>query len=115
MVEFSGNFICPRCGNPGYIERRYVDRHIYLYCRHIWYEGKKRKERKCYLGAEKYVYVEPFQGLGLSGLFDKERFKRYVETLIYKLTEEELEWLAEVVKKRLEVVKVKSTSMDGGG
>jgi hypothetical protein len=53
------------------------------------------------LGAEKYVNVEKFQNIGLSGLADRERFKRYVGKLIGMLKPEEIE----EVKKMIEAGK----------
>jgi hypothetical protein len=90
--------VCPRCGALGYLERRRVKEQTYYYCLHLL-EGKK--VRKCYLGAGEYINVEKFQNLGLAGLTDKERFKRYLERIVEMLGEEDLRWLMKTVERRL--------------
>jgi len=85
--------VCPRCANKGYLERRRVGDHIYLYFVHERREGGRRKRLRCYLGATKYTYVEKFNPLDLSGLHDKERFMRYAMRLLDELSPEQLKWL----------------------
>jgi hypothetical protein len=104
-----GNFVCPRCGGLGYLERRSVGGHVYVYCRHVWREGGRRRERKCYLGAEEYDYVERFQLLGLAGLTDKERFRRYMRSLLERLSPEDLTWIMEQASIRLKNIKPQQT------
>jgi hypothetical protein len=96
-----GNFVCPRCGGLGYLERLNVKGHVYFYCRHVSRREGKVRIKKCYLGAESYDYVERFQELSLSGLVDKERFARYLEVLIAKLGREELKLLVKKARERL--------------
>jgi hypothetical protein len=94
-------FVCPRCGTLGYIERRYVNGQAYYYCRHVTVEAKRRKERRCYLGARQYSYVETFNHMQLAGMLDEERFRRYLEHLIPKLRVEDLIILKERIEKEL--------------
>jgi hypothetical protein len=94
-------FVCPRCGDLGYLERRQVNDQLYYYCRHVTVEAKRRKEKRCYLGANRYEYVETFNRMMLSGLLDEERFRRYLEFLIPKLRVEDLIILKERIEKEL--------------
>jgi hypothetical protein len=94
-------FVCPRCGDLGYIERRYVNGQAYYYCRHVTIENKQRKEKRCYLGARQYSYVETFNRMQLAGLTDQERFRRYLEHLIPKLSVEDLLIIKERIEKEL--------------
>jgi len=65
-------------------------------------EYGKTKIKTCYLGAEKYDYVERFQNLMLSGLIDKDRFRRYMLELIDKLSIDDLKWVMEEIKRLIE-------------
>ena len=94
--------VCPRCGCRGYVERKRSGSRVYMYYVHDRYEDGKRKRRRCYLGADRYSYVEQFNPLGLSGLADKDRFARYMRKLVEQLTPEQLEILVEIVREKLE-------------
>ena len=77
--------ICPRpgCGAPiTWIEKRVRGEHVYYYAVHETRFGKQRKIKKCYLGAERYQYVEMFNPIGLAGLVDGSRFARYIDNII---------------------------------
>jgi len=100
----SGHYICPRCGNTGYPQKETRRGRTYLYCYHYRIENGKRKAWRCYLGAEKYVNVERFQQLELSGLSDKNRYKKYILNILDKLEPEDLKWLQEEIKNRLIVL-----------
>jgi len=98
MAEKSKKVLCPRCGGLGYLERRRKGEqgeHVYIYVVHR--EGKK--VHKCYLGAEKYDYVERFHDIGLAGMHDEKRFWRYAEELVSKLTYEQLVKLEELIAR----------------
>jgi hypothetical protein len=97
-AEESKKVLCPRCGGLGYLERRRRGghgEHVYIYVVHR--EGKK--VHKCYLGAEKYDYVERFHDIGLAGMHDEKRFWRYAEELVSKLTYEQLIKLEELIAR----------------
>ena len=96
-----GSYVCPRCGNFGYLQGLRRGKRTYFYCYHCRIEDGKRRVWKCYLGPEKYVNVERFQELGLSGLTDKDRFRKYLQNLLDRLEPEDLKWLAEEIKSRL--------------
>jgi hypothetical protein len=49
-----------------------------------------------------YEYVEKFNILGLTGIFDKERYKRYLLELIDQLPEDQLKEVYEKIKERVE-------------
>jgi hypothetical protein len=90
--------VCPRCGEAGgYFERRPVGNRIYYYFVHVKRQGPRRRVRKCYLGASRYVYVERFQNIGLAGLADEKRFERYVSNVA--------ENLIRVLRERLEAAR----------
>jgi hypothetical protein len=99
--------ICPRCFREvSWIERREKGDRTYYYAVH--YNGYsrvngriRRSISKCYLGADEYVNVERFQNIGLSGVFDRGRFKRYVRRLMDFLSREDLEWIRREVEERL--------------
>jgi len=95
MAEKSKKVLCPRCGDLGYIERRRRGEHVYIYIIHR--DGKR--VHKCYLGAERYDYVERFHEIGLAGMHDEERFWRYAEELVSKLTYEQLVKLEELIAR----------------
>ena len=90
---------CPCREKPGYVEARRRGDQIYYYFVHYWKEGGKRRIHKCYLGAHRYKYVEPFNPLGLAGELDRARFIRYLRRLLEKLTPEQKQWLKEEVMK----------------
>jgi len=49
---------CPKCGQPiNWIERKKVNGHIYYVAAHVIHDNGKRVVKRCYLGAERYVYV----------------------------------------------------------
>jgi hypothetical protein len=98
-----GNVTCPRCGLSGYIEYQRRGEHTYVYCRHEYVEGGRRTGiKKCYLGAVKYENVERFQSLGLAGLHDKSRFRRYFEKLLETMSLEDLKEVKKMIEERLE-------------
>ncbi len=93
----------------------------YYYAIHvIGWEGSRRRVKQCYLGPEKYIYVEKTTNpLSLSGYLDTDRFLRYVTQAINsyivsatakrkpeKLTNllNVLKGLEEEIKKQLEVL-----------
>jgi hypothetical protein len=58
---------CPRCGQPGYIEKHNVNGNVYLYVVHGY--GKKRT--KCYIGpVDSYSHAEWLLSLGLTNIHD---------------------------------------------
>jgi hypothetical protein len=62
-----GKVVCPRCGEPGYLERYEVAGRRYLRVVH----GRGRNRRRCYIGpAEGYDYVEQHLALGLTNKLD---------------------------------------------
>jgi len=105
--------LCPRCGQRfSYIERREARGREYFYAVHYFgyavVDGKvKKKVKKCYLGPREYEYVEKLHDLGLAGLIDKERFKRYLEELLDSMEvglRELLELVRELATRALEEV-----------
>jgi hypothetical protein len=59
--------VCPRCGQPGYIEKHSVAGNEYLYVVHGY--GKKRT--KCYIGpVDSYSHAEWMLSLGLTNIHD---------------------------------------------
>jgi hypothetical protein len=74
-------FICPR-GEKGYLEQRRKGSNVYYYAVHVSCGGGRRKVRKCYLGPKEYIAAERFNRLNLSGLADRDRFKRYILKLL---------------------------------
>ena len=78
--------ICPRCGAKfSYIERRRTAHNVYLYAVHVSFQGRKRKVRKCYLGAEiMYKYVERTHSdlaPRFRGMHDKNRVLDYLRAI----------------------------------
>jgi hypothetical protein len=92
---------CPRCGGKGYLERRVVEKQTYYYVRHVSFDGGRRSDHRCYLGPERYDYVEKTHHLHLSGYLDEERFRRYAQELVDKLPEEQLKELRAIIDRRL--------------
>jgi len=77
--------ICPRCGEPGWVTRERRGGQYYYYCVHV--DKKARRRYRCYLGpAEHYIVAEEFNPLGLAGLTDKDRLKRYLKRLLEMLS-----------------------------
>jgi hypothetical protein len=74
-------FICPR-GEKGYLEQRRKGSNVYYYAVHVSCGGGRRKVKKCYLGPKEYIAAERFNRLNLSGLADRDRFKRYILKLL---------------------------------
>ena len=106
-------FTCPRCGRPAsYIERqRKGDRVYYVAVHYKGFRkegGKVKKDlEKCYLGPMEYVLVEKLHGLGLAGLMDRDRFKRYVREALDSdelSLKDLLELAVEVAERALELV-----------
>ena len=103
-VERFWERFCPRCGREvSYVERQVKGSQTYYYAVHYFgYEvvnGKvKKKVKKCYLGPREYEYVEKLHSLGLAGLIDRERFRRYLKELLDS-TEMDLKELLEVVRE----------------
>jgi hypothetical protein len=100
-----GNFTCPRCDMQGYLEKRRKNGHTYHYCIHITKINGKRKVRRCYLGAEKYDYVERFQKLTLTGLTDEQRYIRYLATMMENMTATQLQGIITIAQERLKGLK----------
>jgi len=96
-----GTFLCPRCGEPGYLRIKAVSKRVYYYARHFSWEGGKARERVCYLGPERYVAGEIFNGLEQAGALDGERFRRYLLRLVSRMGEEDLRFLREAVDRAL--------------
>jgi hypothetical protein len=96
-----GTFLCPRCGEPGYLKPKVVSNRLYYYARHFYWEGGKPRERVCYLGPERYVAGELFNGLEQAGALDGERFRRYLVRLVSRMSEEDLRFLREIVDRAL--------------
>ncbi|MEM3145524.1 MAG: hypothetical protein QW332_06020, partial [Thermoproteota archaeon] len=86
---------CPRCEQPySYVEKRKKNNHTYFYAVHITKIDGKRHFHKCYLGAETYDYVQrmhPEMIGSLTGMVDKERYIKYLESIIDAVSEMELE------------------------
>jgi len=79
--------ICPVCGaRYSYIERRRTKHNVYIYFVHIYFEGRRRRVKKCYAGAEKcYKYVERTHfdiAPMFRGLHDEKRAIDYLERLV---------------------------------
>jgi hypothetical protein len=96
-----GTFLCPRCGEPGYLRLRAVSKRVYYYARHFSWEGGKQRERVCYLGPQRYVAGELFNGLEQAGALDGERFRRYLLRLVSRMSEEDLVFLRDAVERAL--------------
>jgi hypothetical protein len=94
-------FLCPRCGQEGYLMKRATPHNVYNYCRHVFWEGGKRYEKRCYLGPDTYVNVEKLHGIDLAGYLDHERWFRYAEEAIFQLNREQLLKLREIIENRL--------------
>lgn len=107
--------ICPICNKEySYIERRKTRHNIYIYFVHVQKEGKKRKIKKCYAGAERrYKYVERMHfdiEPHLRGIHDKSRVIDYLKAIVEyfdrilekkeyeEISEEERELLKELGK-----------------
>jgi hypothetical protein len=106
-------FTCPRCGRPAsYIERQRKGNRVYYVAVH--YKGSRKEGgkvkkdlEKCYLGPMEYVLVEKLHGLGLAGLMDRDRFKRYVREALDSAElslKDLLELAVEVAERALELV-----------
>jgi len=117
----AGEKICPRCGMPySYLDIDKRASNTYVYAIHYYYEGGKRKKRKCYLGPlESYIYVTKLhtdivnpEGLVLEGALSTTRAVRYIEALTAyfenrgkeSLTDEELRALRKLVYTLLRVL-----------
>jgi len=104
---------CPRCGREvSYVERQVKGSQTYFYAVHyMGYERVglkiKKKVKKCYLGPREYEYVEKLHNLGLAGLVDRERFRRYLKELLDSMEvglRELLELVRELAERALEEV-----------
>jgi len=80
---------CPRCGQHGYIEKMRRGSNIYILYVHEKTVNGKRTRKRCYVGAERYIYVNKFNDIGLTGIHDRTRYKKYLAVLLSRLTEEE--------------------------
>jgi predicted nucleic acid-binding Zn-ribbon protein len=100
-VHMPSSVICPRCGQEGYLYRKDTQHNVYNYCRHVTWEGGKRRERKCYLGPDRYINVEKLHNIDLAGCLDHERWFRYAEEAIFQLNREQLLRLREIIENRL--------------
>jgi hypothetical protein len=105
-------FVCPRCGERGWLERRRVGNNEYFYCHHEYREGGGRRVRTCYLGPREYVYVERTHNLGLAGPLDRDRFRKYFEELLDHFDLDGLKWALRKVGERLEREGLKLSILD---
>jgi hypothetical protein len=99
--EEGGRPACPRCGMDGYLEKRRVGGNVYYYYRHVYYADGKRRERRCYLGPDRYIHAEKFNKIWLAGMVDEDRFFRYAEAIIPTLKRSELERLKDMIERQL--------------
>ena len=113
--------ICPRCGGRiSWVEKRVVGGNTYFYAVHEWRENGRRKRRKCYLGPDVYTYVtmtHETDGLYLEGLVDRKRLIKYLETILQKIQDLELEpneklEIAEKLRKTAEKLEKQATQQE---
>jgi hypothetical protein len=95
--------LCPRCGQPySTVERRTRGHHVYYYAVHyLGREAGKVRIKKCYLGPERYEYVERLHAMELAGAIDKQRFRRYLHEVLDSI-EPSLEELLDVMRELAE-------------
>jgi hypothetical protein len=77
---------CPRCGNSyKYTEKRIIAEQTYYYAIHITKdETGKKHVRKCYLGAETYIYVKRVHmdsDIKFHGYTVENRYKEYMRDI----------------------------------
>jgi hypothetical protein len=99
--------LCPRCGQPySTVERRTMGYRTYYYAVHyLGREAGKVRTKKCYLGPQRYEYVERLHAMELAGAIDKQRFKRYLHEVLDSIEpslEELLDVMCELAKRALE-------------
>ena len=99
-----GRMICPRCGEEGYLMKHETIYNVYNYCRHVTWEGGTRRERRCYLGPDRYINVEKLHDIDLAGYTDPERWFRYAEEAIFQLNYEQLTRLKAIIENRLKAL-----------
>ena len=81
--------ICPRCSKTyKYIEKRRIKEQVYYYALHFHLDEDGRKHvKKCYLGAETYIYVKRVHldsKINFHGYIVKDRYKEYLrDCLLY--------------------------------
>jgi len=109
QVRAPRELVCPRCGQrASYIERQVKGSQVYFLAVHyLGYDSstKRKRVRKCYLGPKEYVNVEKLHGLGLAGLIDRARFKRYLREVVESTDfglEELLELISDLARRVLE-------------
>jgi hypothetical protein len=89
-------------------EQRKGGRVYYIAHHYLGYEGGRKKEERCYLGPKEYVLVEGLHGLGLAGMIDPSRERRYLEKLLMKANlplTDLLELMNLLAKRALELAK----------
>ena len=100
QVRAPRELVCPRCGQrASYIEKQVKGSQTYYVAVHyLGYDSsaKRKKVKKCYLGPREYVNVEKLHGIGLAGLIDRARFKRYLREVV-ESTDFGLEELLELI------------------
>jgi len=90
-VIVSDNFVCPKCGELGRLERivhtyyskkerRVVERHYYRVIHGY---------RRCYIGARAYKAVSGQHDFTLSGLISEERVLVYLKALLNEISKRE--------------------------
>ena len=79
--------VCPRCGSTGSLVFEKRGEREYAYMVHWYWEGKKRKKKKCYLGPkEKYLYVTEINRILLvSPLLKPDAYVDYVRDCLSNL------------------------------
>jgi hypothetical protein len=66
-------FVCPRCGDLGYISVKNVNGKPYYYVRHEVRAGRSRKVRYCYIGpVEGYQHAESIHRLMLTNILEQD-------------------------------------------
>lgn len=75
---------CPRCSQPyKYVEKRLIKEQTYYYALHYYFDENGRKHvKKCYLGAETYIYVKRVHmdsKINFHGYIIQNRYKEYLK------------------------------------
>jgi len=95
--------ICPRCGQPySYITKQTVKGHTYWYAVHYIEVDGKKMQKKCYLGADKYIYVNKLIGnmIEVRNIISSNPLS-YLRDVLENIIESEDE---ELIKQSLEVL-----------
>jgi len=94
--------LCPRCGEPGHMEIMKTRSNTYKVFVHYIKGTRGTYRKKCYLGAERYKYVNRFNPIGLVGAYDKNRFAKYFLYLFYNFDAEAKLWFADQLLRNLD-------------